>query len=167
MSEVATAASSWAYASPYRFYIQLYPQSGTASPRREIESYFKCRYMSLQGAAGGGVKNTYSEDYAEQNGLRLWTPKPADIRFKDNDITIKLRFRSEECGDVITARDAFYNYVAGKKLEWHDTFRKKYFQLCLIDAPTIEYEKLIGAQYCVMAYKFKNFGGKAYTTSQL
>ena len=121
----------------------------------------------MQGVDGGGVKNTYTEDYAEQNGLRLWTPKPDDIRFKENDVTIKLRFRSEECGDVIAARDAFYNYVAGKKLEWYDTFRKKYLQLCLIEAPTIEYEKLTGSQYCVMSYKFKNFGGKPYTSSQL
>lgn len=160
-------ASAWQHPTSYRFYLQLYPQDGTANLRRDVESYFKCRFMSMQGVDGGGVKNTYTEDYAEQNGLRLWTPKPDDIRFKENDVTIKLRFRSEECGDVIAARDAFYNYVAGEKLEWYDTFRKKYLQLCLIEAPTIEYEKLTGSQYCVMSYKFKNFGGKPYTSSQL
>lgn len=168
MSETTpTAASTWQHPTSYRFYIQLYPENGTTSLRRDVESYFKCRFMSMQGVDGGGVKNTYTEDYAEQNGLRLWAPKPADIRFKDNDVTIKLRFRSEECGNVIDARDNFYNYVAGRKLEWYDTFRTKYLELCLIEAPTIEYEKLIGNQYCVMVYKFKNFGGKAYSTSQL
>lgn len=159
---------AWKHHTDYRFYIHKHTQGTTTFPKVDVEDMFKCRFMKMSGATVPAVKNVYSEDYAEQDGLRMWVPDPADITYKDSEITITLRWRSDECGDVEEASDNFFNYVTGQKLEWYDTFRNKYWQLILTDTPSVQFEDLHSPlQYKVVDYKFTNYGGRPHTTSQI
>ena len=69
---------------------------------------------------------------------------------------------------MIAKSDAFFEYISGKKLEYSDTFRNKYFELICTAEPTIKAENLKGViKYRFITYKFTNFGGKPFKTSQL
>lgn len=160
---------SWQHATKFRFYIQKYSQGTTTFPITDIEESFKCRYVKMVGMGHTDVKNTYSENFAEANGLRMFTPPVADIAYDKSEISLYLRWRSDECGDVHEWANKFFDYVTAQKLEWHDTFRSNgYWQLILEKAPEIKTETLIHKpNYLIVSYKFTNFGGGPYKTSQV
>lgn len=159
---------SWNHATPYRFKIQKYKQGSTTFEQIDIEEQFKCRFQKMTGVSPTGVKNTYSEDFSEVSGKKVWTPAPSDLAFEASEVTLYLRWRSDECDDVHQYADNFYNYVVGQKLEWYDSFRKRYLQLILEKAPSVETEILDrNPQYLIMKYVFTNFGGRPTTTSKL
>lgn len=158
---------AWNHHTPYRFYIQLYPQNGVKQPVWDVEESFACRYVKMTNNAPTDVKNTYSEDFPEADGSRIWLPP--QLTYKSSEITLYLRWRSEECGNVLLAERIFREAITGQKLEWHDTFRpNRYWQLVLEKAPEFQTEILNrDKQYIIVAYKFTNFGGKCYDKSQL
>lgn len=159
---------SWVHHSGYRFYIQKYPQGSVSFQRIDVEEKFQCRFMKMDGVVESAVKNVYTEDYAEIDGVRVHAPLPNKLRYSSSDIILKLRWRSDECADVLAAADEFFKYVTGQKLEWYDTFRGRYLELILTDSPTVEYQKLNSpVKYLVMSYKFKNFAGKIFKQNQL
>lgn len=159
---------SWQHHTPYRFKIQKYKQGTTNFSQIDIEEQFKCRFQKMTGVAPTGVKNTYSEDFSEVSGKKVWVPAPDDLAFESSEMSLYLRWRSDECGDVHQCADDFFNYVVGQKLEWYDTFRKRYLQLILEKAPSIETEILNRKpNYLIVKYVFTNFGGKPDTESQL
>ena len=150
----------------YRHYLKKYPKGNTVFQKVDIEEEFQCRFVRMEGADAISVKNHYEEDYSTNNGLRVWSGDTPV--YKGGDVSITLRWRSDECGDVIAKSDAFFEYISGKKLEYSDTFRNKYFELICIAEPTIKAENLKSAvKYRFITYKFTNFGGKPFTTSQL
>ena len=123
----------------------------------------------MTGNAPTDVKNTYSEDFAEKNGKKVWTPQPSDLAYSSSEISLYLRWRSDECGNVQEWSEKFFEYVTGQKLEWHDTFRpNRYWQLLLEKAPSVETEILSNKpNYMIVKYTFTNFGGRFYNQSQL
>lgn len=151
----------------YRHYIQKYRQGLSVFSKVDIEEMFQCRFVSMDGADAQSVKNVYTEDYNDHDGIRLWVGNTPV--YKGGDISITLRWRSDECGDVIAKSDAFFEYISGRRLEYSDTLRPgKYWQLICTAEPTIKAEKLHGeVKYRFITYKFTNFGGKPYKTSQI
>lgn len=150
----------------YRHYIQKYKKGTTIFSKIDIEQQFQCRFVEMTGTDARSVKNVYTEDYNDHNGTRLWigdTPV-----YKGGDISLTLRWRSDECGDVIAKSDEFFEYISGQRLEYSDTFRGKYFELICTAEPTVKSENLKdGIKYRFITYKFTNFGGKPYKTSQI
>lgn len=161
--------AEWQHHTPYRFYIQKYPQGTTTFNTVDIEEYFKCRYVKMTGNGHSDVKNIYAEDFSEMDGQKVWIPPLSALSYKTSEISLYLRWRSDECGDVQEWSDKFFEYVTGQKLEWHDSFRPdRYWQLLLEKAPSIETEILSRKpNYLIVKYTFTNFGGKFYKESQL
>lgn len=158
---------AWSHSTQYRHYLRKYPQGDTVFPEIDIEEYFKCRYVSLENAEHTSAKTVYTEDYAEHDGIRVWTSP--DIAYNASELTLTLRWRQEECGNVQEWSEKFFEYISAQKFQFHDTFRPdKYWQFILIDAPTIKNERLYGdQQYRFISYKLKNFGGRPFKQSQL
>lgn len=161
--------AQWHHHTPFRFYLQKYAQNGVAFPVIDIEEHFKCRYVSLENTNPTAVKNTYTEDYAEHSGKRLYVPAPEELAYDTSELTLTLRWRSDECGNVQQCSDAFFNYITGQKIEYHDTFRPdKYRQLIMTAAPSVKAEQLHGdLQFRFMQYKLTNWAGKIFTESQI
>ena len=161
--------SDWKHHTHYRFYMQRYEDGYSTTPYEvvDIEERFQCRYVSLENGTSPALKSVYTEDFAEHDGLRVYTDD--DPKFKSSEVTLTLRWRSEECGNVQTSMQFFVNYITGKKIEYHDTFRRnKYWQLIFDGSPEIVAEKLYGnSQYRFVRFKFTNFGGRPYTESHL
>lgn len=151
----------------YRHYVRKYPKGTTVYPQIDIEQVFQCRFVEMSGADNLSVKSVYTEDYAGHDGLRVWNSDTPV--YKGGDISITLRWRSDECDDVLERSDAFFKYISGQKLEYNDTFRpNKYWQLICSASPTVEAENLSSAiKYRFITYKFTNFGGKPTSTSIL
>ena len=157
----------WNHHTKYRHYLRLYPQEDTVYSEVDIEEYFKCRYVSLENAEKSSIKTVYCEDYAEHDGQRVFSFP--DIAYNASELTLTLRWRSDECGDVQEWSEKFIEYITGKKLEYHDTFRpNKFWQLIFKDSPSIKAERMYGnQQYRFISFKMSNFGGRPYKQSQL
>lgn len=160
---------AWTHPTKYRHYIRKYPQGSNTFSEIDIEETFRCRFQKMTNACQTDVKNIYEEDYSEQNGSRIWVPSVEDLAYKTSEISLYLRWRSDECGDVQEWSDKFFNYVTGQKLEYHDTLRpNRYWQLVFEKAPDVQTEILNNSpQYLIVKYTFKNWGGKFYSTSQI
>lgn len=160
---------AWTHPTKYRHYIQKYPKGSTTFSKIDIEEQFQCRFVKMKGTDAQSVKNYYSEEHNDHDGINVWvgdTPV-----YKGGDISLTIRWRSDECDDVIAKSDAFFEYISGKRLEYSDTLRpNKYFQLLCTAEPTVEDENIKddgGVKYRFITYKFTNFGGKPYKTSQI
>lgn len=153
----------------YRFYIQKYTQNGVTFPAIDIEERFGCFYKSFTGNKPTKVQNIYEETFTEHSGSRLWIPEPSELAYAPSDVILELYWLSNEDYKVLESEQEFFDYVTGQKIEYHDTFRpNRYWQLCLIEAPDDATELLYGKQqYRGVKYKFRNFGGKYFTTSQI
>lgn len=153
----------------FRHYLRKFSQGETSFPEIDIEETFKCRFQKMTGLIHTDVKNIYTEDFAEQSGLRIFIPEKDDLAYSASEISINLRWRSDECDSVQEWSDRFFNYVSGQKIEYHDTFRpNRYVQLILEKAPDVETEMLYSnPQYLIVKYTFKNWGGKIYSESQI
>ena len=161
--------AEWVHHTPYRFYVQRYPDANSQGgyPIIDLEEHFKCRYVSFKGLTRPAPKTVYTEDYPEMDGLRVWTDY--NVKCKSSEVTLTLRWRSEECGYVQPAMKFIETYIMGRKFEYHDTFRPGYYwQLICNSAPEITQERLYGNQQYIFAqFKFTNFGGTPTTYSKL
>lgn len=157
----------WVHPTQYRHYIKKYPQAGTTFQQIDLEQNFKCRYVSLENANNPTIKNIYTEDYAEHDGQRVYID--SNLAYNASELTLTLRWRQSECGDVLVWSDKFLNYITGQKFEYHDTFRPgKYWQLLFKDTPQVKAQRLFGdEQYIFLAYKLTNWGGKPLAKSAL
>lgn len=158
------------HSTPYRFYIQRYPEGLQVFQPVDIEESFNCHYKAMTDNGQTAVKNFYEEEYAEKSGSRIWLPKnSSDIAFKSSELTLELLFKSNKNYEVLEDEQHFLNYITGKRFEYHDTFRpNRYWQLTFVSAPETKGELLYGGQqYRWVAYKLKNWGGKYYNESQL
>lgn len=159
--------AQWQHPTQFRHYLQKYPQGDVQFPQVDIEELFKCRYVSLKNAQNPSIKSVYTEDFAERGGQKVWSGE--DPIYNASELTLKLRWRSEECGDVQEWSEKFIEYISGRKFEYHDSFRpNKYWQFIFKSEPSIDAERLYGGhQYRYVSFKLNNFGGKPAETSQL
>lgn len=166
--EAVLSMEQWNHHTPYRFFLQKYPQEDSHFNMLDVEETFKCRYVKMTNNAPTDVKNIYTEDFCEMDGSKVWIPYPTDLTYKSSEISLYLRWRSDECGDVHEWSQKFFDYVSGQKIEWHDTFRpNRFWQLILEKAPSVETEILSSnPKYLIMKYTFNNFGGQYYRISK-
>lgn len=164
----------------YKFYIQKYSRKhwnkDTSQYDKEdigelidIEERFKCKYVKFEGLSETGkVKNIYTETYAETEELRMYIPD--EVLYDNTDMSLTLLFSpySENDSDVQDNERAFFEYVSGHKIEYHDTFRNRYVSLLLLNKPEVVGEVLYGgSRYREVKYTFKNIYGRSFATSKI
>lgn len=162
----------------YKFYIQKYGREywnkETGRYEKEakgelidIEEQFKCKYVKFEGLSEAGkVKNVYTEAYADSEELRVYVPD--EVLYEQTDISLTLLFApsSANDNDVQDNERAFFEYVSGHKIEYHDTFRNRYVSLLLINKPEVVGEVLYGgSRYREVKYTFKNLYGRSFAES--
>lgn len=150
----------------YKFYIQRYKKGSTSYPKRDIEEYYKCHYKQFKGFFfDGEIKNSYTEDYAETSGDRVWLPEQTDLAFKSYECKLELLFKKDTCQEDVRK---FYEDIRGVKLEYSDTFRNRYLPVILIKQPNVEQEILYGdSPYMLVSFTFNAFKGQSFATSQI
>ena len=164
----------------YKFYIQKYGRKYWDKNKSQyveeakgelidIEAKFKCKYVKFEGLSETGkVKNIYTETYAESEELRMYIPD--EVLYDNTDISLTLLFSpySENDSDVQDNERAFFEYVSGHKIEYHDTFRNRYVSLLLLNKPEVVSEVLYGgSRYREVKYTFKNIYGRSFATSKI
>ena len=164
----------------YKFYIQKYSRKhwnkDTSQYDKEdigelidIEEQFKCKYVKFEGLSETGkVKNIYTETYAETEELRVYIPD--EVLYENTELSLTLLFApdTENDSDVQDNERAFFEYVSGNKIEYHDTFRNRYVSLLLINKPELVGEVLYGgSRYREVKYTFKNIYGRSFATSKI
>ena len=164
----------------YNFYIQRYSRKHwnkeTSQYDKEdigelidIEEQFKCKYVKFEGLSETGkVKNIYTETYAETEELRMYIPD--EVLYDNTDMSLTLLFApdTENDSDVQDNERAFFEYVSGHKIEYHDTFRNRYVSLLLLNKPEVVGEVLYGgSRYREVKYTFKNIYGRSFATSKI
>ena len=164
----------------YKFYIQRYSlkhwNKETSQYDEEekgelidIEEQFKCKYVKFEGLSETGkVKNIYTETYAETEELRMYIPD--EVLYDNTDMSLTLLFApyTENDSDVQDNERAFFEYVSGHKIEYHDTFRNRYVSLLLLNKPEVVSEVLYGgSRYREVKYTFKNIYGRSFATSKI
>ena len=164
----------------YNFYIQRYSRKHwnkeTSQYDEEekgelidIEEQFKCKYVRFEGLSETGkVKNIYTETYAETEELRMYIPD--EVLYDNTEISLTLLFApdTENDSDVQDNERAFFEYVSGHKIEYHDTFRNRYVSLLLLNKPEVVGEVLYGgSRYREVKYTFKNIYGRSFATSKI
>ena len=164
----------------YKFYIQRYSRKHynkeTSQYDKEdigelidIEEQFKCKYVKFEGLSETGkVKNIYTETYAETEELRMYIPD--EVLYDNTEMSLTLLFApdTENDSDVQDNERAFFEYVSGHKIEYHDTFRNRYVSLILLNKPEVIGEVLYGgSRYREVKYTFKNIYGRSFATSKI
>ena len=161
----------------YKFYIQKYGRKYWDKNKSQyveeakgelidIEAQFKCKYVKFEGLSETGkVKNIYTETYAEKEELRMYIPD--EVLYENTDMSLTLLFAPDSTNDsdVQDNERAFFEYVSGHKIEYHDTFRNRYVSLILINKPEVIGEVLYGgSRYREVKYTFKNIYGRSLET---
>ena len=164
----------------YKFYIQRYSRKHWNKETSQydveakgelidIEKQFKCKYVKFEGLSETGkVKNIYTETYAETEELRMYIPD--EVLYDNTDMSLTLLFSpdSENDSDIQDNERAFFEYISGHKIEYHDTFRNRYVSLILINKPEVIGEVLYGgSRYREVKYTFKNIYGRSFATSKI
>lgn len=164
----------------YKFYIQRYSRifydSYNESYMEEemgelidIEKQFNCKYVKFEGLSETGkVKNVYTETYAETEELRIFIPE--EVLYENTDLSLTLLFDPSSASDtdVQDNERAFFEYISGRKIEYHDTFRNRYVTLLLLNKPEVVGEVLYGgSRYRQVKYTFKNVYGRSFGESRI
>ena len=164
----------------YKFYIQRYSRKHynkeTGKYDKEdigelidIEEHFKCKYVKFEGLSETGkVKNIYTETYAETEELRMYIPD--EVLYENTEMSLTLLFapNSTNDSDVQDNERAFFEYISGHKIEYHDTFRNRYVSLILVNKPEVIGEVLYGgSRYREVKYTFKNIYGRSFATPKI
>ena len=164
----------------YKFYIQKYGRKYWDKNKSQyveeakgelidIEAQFKCKYVKFEGLSETGkVKNIYTETYAETEELRMYIPD--EVLYDNTDMSLTLLFApsSTEDNDVQDNERAFFEYISGHKIEYHDTFRNRYVSLLLLNKPEVVGEVLYGgSRYREVKYTFKNVYGRSFAESRI
>ena len=95
---------------------------------------------------------------------------PDELVYEQTDIALTLLFApdSENDSDVQNNERAFFEYVSGHKIEYHDTFRNRYVSLLLLNKPEVVGEVLYGgSRYREVKYTFKNIYGRSFAESRI
>ena len=164
----------------YKFYIQKYGRKYWDKNKSQyveeakgelidIEAQFKCKYVKFEGLSETGkVKNVYTETYADSEELRVYVPD--EVLYENTDMSLTLLFAPDSTNDsdVQNNERAFFEYVSGHKIEYHDTFRNRYVSLLLLNKPEVVGEVLYGgSRYREVKYTFKNIYGRSFETSKI
>lgn len=150
----------------YRFFLQRYPDAQGEYKREDIERTYRCKYKQFSGLAfDGAVKNTYTEDYAEQDGARIHIPAKADLRHSTYECKLQLLFNRNTCQEDSRL---FYEAYKGVRCEYNDSFRSIFATLLMTKQPTVVQEKLYSStKYQLVEFTFTNIGGTVSSESRI
>lgn len=150
----------------YNFYIEKYPTKSHPARwgRVNIETRFNCEYSQFTEVSfNGDIKNIYTEDFAEKSGEDVYISD--ELAFKSFECKLTLLFRKSTCQNDVRS---FMDYIYGNKIEYNDTFRKRYLTLLMTTKPNIKQEKLYGDEpYMLVEFTFKNILGQSFSSSQI
>ena len=86
----------------------------------------------------------------------------------DRSLTLLFAQGSANESHVQNNERAFFEYISGHKIEYHDTFRNRYVSLLLLNKPEVVGEVLYGgSRYREVKYTFKNIYGRSFATSKI
>jgi hypothetical protein len=160
----------------YNFYIRPYnnEEDGLTLNAYDLEHDFGAKYVSFTGLTeSGAIKNIYIEDFAETTESAMYIPEQKDLAHESTTAALTLLWTADSISGTIAesvseAENAFYNFIKGRMIEYSDTFRKRFYELILIDAPKMVAERLYGGQqYREVTYTFKNIYGTSFAESQI
>lgn len=117
--------------------------------------YCKCEGLEAVGAA----KNIYTEDYAEANGLRVFHPTDVsggEVVHKETEVKLTLIFVDDERR---AAYNAFCDFLAGGRLFYWDTARRKKVWLILQKEVAPDADTLVPDGYIGCTFVFTNIWG--------
>lgn len=134
----------------------------------DLESYFKgLRYVKCDGLSKyGKPKNIYTENYADDEELRVYLPRPEEVLRENTDIEFTFAFADSSDKDRRKVYDDFVDWITGYKIKYHDTCRNKELQMILLEAIEPSEDYLYGDKpFIVAEFKFKNLFGKTDSVS--
>lgn len=143
----------------FRFYFQPVDAKGMTGTRIDIEALPGVRYSAATGLeARGEIKNVYSEEYAEQDGIRVWHPCDSgeEARYKVTTVKISLIFTGA------TQRDQYRSlcnvFRSGRVYYW-DTARHQKVLLLMTAASEPEDDIIKGIPFISSTFTFTNLWG--------
>lgn len=145
------------------FYMQPTSKSETTTGNRiSLEDTFTgMRYVSCKGlSAKGKLKNIYTENYAEEDGLRTYHPKDLPHGAVAREATT-IEFDFVFLGDSRReSYDNFWGFVSESRVYYWDTARHRKVWLLLQEAVEPTEDLLKGSQpYLRATFKFTNLFG--------
>lgn len=145
--------------SDYKFFIQKCDRNGTviAGKTKNLEEDFEgLKYSKLVGINQiGANKNIYTEDYAEENGIRTYVPDKAIN--KTTTLTLTLYFFGENRQKTF---DSFNEFIRHGYSKWSDTARNKSFVFIVEKEIKITTEEWYnGNPYLCVNYSLTNIDG--------
>ena len=142
----------------YKFYMSRW-DNNVWEPDVDLETYFiGMKYMSCEGLSNyGEIKNVYTEDYAEEDGVSAYIPAPDDVVRESTDIEFEFAFGGDNRRDTF---DSFVKFISGYKIRYWDTARMREVEMVLKEKVEVDEDLLLGASpYIVVPFKFKNING--------
>lgn len=148
----------------YNFYMQRYPYKNVAYPQEDIEEIYTCQYCKFSDFfTPGQTKNIYTESFAEEDGIRVYSPENGNVTHDSYECQLVLNFIGDDC---LKNLEQFIDNYMGRKIEYYDTFRKKYASLIMQKEPKVSDERLYSdRKYVHVEFTFTNFLGKVYNES--
>ena len=144
----------------YRFYLQPVDMDGNTGTAVSIEDSFSgLHYRYCKGLeTEGEVKNVYTEDYPEANGLRVFHPTDAEseVHHKETEIELCVLFEGNSRRDEF---NRFRELLNSSRLYYWDTARHKKALLVLTSMTEPTEDVIKGLEYIDVAFKFKNVWG--------
>lgn len=145
----------------YHFYMQLTTAAGVGSGAvKDLEAdfpglhYSQCEGLETVGAA----KNIYTEDYAEESGLRVYHPADTSgtVTHEATEVKLTLIF----LGDARrTAYTTFRSFLDGGRVFYWDNARNKKVWLILQKEVAPDADTLVPAGYIGVTFVFTNIWG--------
>jgi len=141
----------------------------TVSEEIDIEEKFPgLVYKQCTGLEAYGKPRPYEETYAESDEAYVHVAE--DDPRDQTDITLTLYFfspqRSISDEEKVAAIDNIYHsfmaYVAGHKIIYRDTARKRKVKMYLTDSTDPKTDRLYGTPYKEVEFKFKNIYGRPF-----
>lgn len=144
------------------FYLHKTDQSGTIiGTKVSMEDHFQgLKYLSCSGLeARGEIKNIYTENYADYDGIRTFHPSDvgADIKRGSTEVKLALLFLGE--GRRATY-ESFLNYIASGRFYWWDTVRHKKAWLLHKESSAPQEDVVKGEPYIKVEFTFTNIWGE-------
>lgn len=147
----------------YRFYFQQADKAGNSTAEaKDIETVYQgLMYLSCEGLESrGAIKDTITEEYAEQDGARSFHPSDLgeghNVHHKATEVKFRFLFTGQ---DRRTVYDAFRAFIESSRLLYWDTARHKKVFLMLSDATDPEEDTLKGTEYIISEFTFINLWG--------
>lgn len=143
----------------YKFYMMRYGEPGAVW--KDLETGFPgLRYKECTGLNSyGEPTNMYAEDFAGTGKAEVYVSgTPA---YRRTTIGLTLVFLEDDAGDDRSYRD-FMAFIAGSRIAYRDTARKRKVLMYLSGATEPKSDTLYGQRYKEVTFTFRNVYGHSF-----